>query len=308
MRTIARTLGRSPSSVSREMRRNFPFERRIYTSRLAHERAMTYRAHRGRQDRLKNASIRDYVISHLKERWSPEQIAGRMEIDLDEHISHEAIYQFIYARIHQNGLGLPRPGKEDLRVYLRRRKKKRIPKGSRRCQRISRPRGASIDLRPKIVEKRTRVGDWEGDSVESKDHKPGLNTLVERKTGFVFMTRLRDKTSRATVDAITARFSELPAKAKYTLTLDNGPENQDWKALENKNNIRCFFAHPYHSWERGTNENTNGLIRDFFPKKTDFDTISEEELCYVEQNLNTRPRKRLGWQTPLEVMSVALEG
>ena len=278
-----------------------------YTPRLANERAMAHRKMRGRKERLKNDSIRRYVVSHLKRRWSPEQISRRMKIDLGETISHEAIYQFVYARVSKAS-GLIYSYQEDLRSYLRRRRKRRIHKGMRSCGRIPSFRGVSIDLRPIIVAQRTRVGDWESDTVESINHKPGINTCVERKTGFVLMTKLQDRKSHATMKAIEMRMNNFPDSAKYTITFDNGFENRDWKDLEKNSGLRAYFAHQYHSWERGTNENTNGLIRDYFPKKTDFTMIREEELSFVERELNARPRKRLGWKTPLEVMSVALQG
>jgi len=308
VRMVAKTIGRSPSSVSRELRRNFPPEHHVYTPRLAHGRALEYRKHRGRTDRLKSDIIRVYIVSHLKEGWSPEQISGRMKKENIGVISHEAIYQYIYAQIHQNGWGYLKPGHEDLRPYLRRKKKRRTRKGMRRCQRIFKSKGVSIDARPTIVAERKRVGDWEGDSVESKDHKPGVNTLLERMTGIFLVTRLKNKTSSATLHAIKHRMSALPSKTKQTLTLDNGTENSAWEEIENKTGLSCFFAHPYHSWERGANENANGLLREYFPKKTDFDTISDEELAEVEHRLNSRPRKRLGYMTPLEAWSVALQG
>lgn len=308
IRNIAAVLGRSPSSASRELKRNYPPDHKRYTPRLANERAFKKRKSRGRTERLKNDRIRLHVVEKLKRKWSPEQISGRIKEEIGETISHEAIYQFIYAQIHRNGWGELRPGREDLRLYLRRHRKRRQKKGARRCQKVLKPKGYSIDDRPKIIDKRLRIGDWEGDTVESKDHKPGINTLVERKTGFVFITRLTDRTSEATTKATTSRLKYLPSKARKTLTLDNGFENQDWENIEKQLGLRCFYAHPYHSWERGTNENTNGLIRDYFPKKTDFDTITDEEINYVENELNNRPRKRLGWKTPLEVMSVALQG
>lgn len=307
IRDIAKTLGRSPASVSRELKRNKPPERNQYTPRKAHARALEYRKRRGREEHLKNGRIREYVVTHLKRRWSPEQISGRMKADIGEHISHEAIYQFIFDRV-QKGSNLTKPRTEDLRPYLRRRRRIRVPHGARKCQRISRPRGRSIDERPKLVLLRKRVGDWEGDSVESKDHKPGVNTLVERKVGLVFITKLRDKSAKATVDAMAKRFESVPQRLKHTVTLDNGFENSDWQSIEKRCSIDCFSAHPYSSWERPTNENTNGLIRDYFPKKTDFDMISDEELAFVEDELNSRPRKRLGWKTPLEAWSVALQG
>ena len=305
IREMARALGRSPSSVSRELRRNFPSEHKVYAPRLAHERALKSRRSRGRKERLRNERIRAYVIEKLKIRWSPEQISRRMKIDLGESISHEAIYQFIYAQC-RNGSPEIRVGREDLRAYLRRSRKRRQRKGMRKAQRIFKPEGISIDERPEIVNLRKRIGDWEGDTVESKDHKPGINTLVERKTGLVFITRLEDKTGRATALAVGERIRALPSELKQTLTLDNGPENRDWQVLEQSTGLKVFFAHPYHSWERGTNKNTNGLIRDYFPKKTDFSMISDEEIAQVEYLLNTRPRKRLGWLSPLEALSVAL--
>jgi IS30 family transposase len=138
--------------------------------------------------------------------------------------------------------------------------------------------------------------------------KPGVNTLVERKVGLVFISRLKDKTSRATTNAMIERFKYIPKKLKRTVTLDNGFENGDWKGIESQTGLKCYYAHPYHSWERGTNENTNGLIRDYFPKRTDFDLITDEEIQWVEYQLNSRPRKRLNWLTPLEAWSVALQG
>lgn len=308
IRSIAIALGRNPSSILRELKRNLPPERKVYAPRLANIRALLKRKSRGRTERLKNKRIRKYVVTQLKLRWSPEQIAGRIRSDLNERISHEAIYQFVYAQIHRNGWGLLRFGCEDLRSYLRRRKKRRTPKGMRRCQKMSVLQGLSIDLRPKIVDDRMRVGDWESDTVESCDHKPGINTFVERKTGLVFLTKLRDKTSAATVLAIESRIRNLPDNVKHTATFDNGPENQKWQEIEKRTNLKCFFAHAYHSWERGTNENTNGLARDFFPKKTDFTKISNAEIQRVEDLINNRPRKRLNWRTPSEMFSVALQG
>lgn len=166
--------------------------------------------------------------------------------------------------------------------------------------------GISIDERPAIVETRKQVGHWESDSVESKDHEPGLNTLVERKTGLLMMTKLKGKTSAATVGAMVYRFKNIPNELKQTVTLDNGPENSDWQKIEKMTDAKCFFAHPYCSGERGTNENTNGLIRDYFPKKTDFDMIPDETIAAVELEINSRPRKRLNWQSLLEAWSVAL--
>lgn len=303
IRSIAVRLGRSHTSILREINKNLPIQKRQYTPRLANERAVHKRSCRGRTDRLKSETVRQYVIASLKRRRSPEQIAGCIQKDIGETISPEAIYQFIYIQVFQNK---PRRGCLDLRSYLRHRRKIRQPHGCRRYQRLFKPHGPSIDDRPHVVNSRLRIGDWESDTVESIDHLPGINTLVERKTGLVFITRLENKSGAATRTAIIARLQNLPAKLKQTITFDNGPENRDWQALEQSLGVHCYFAHPYHSWERGTNENTNGLIRDYFPKRTDFRMISDAELDYVERELNERPRKRLRYKTPLQVFSGAL--
>lgn len=308
IRSIAEELGRSPSSVSREIHKNLPRERNLYTPRLAHERALTHRSHRGRNDRLKNQIIRQYVRLKLTEGFSPEQIAGRLHVDHPkEHISHEAIYQYIYAQVHRGGRGDVRPGHVDFRPWLKRRHKARAKHGFRKGARVLRPHGPSIDVRPRVVDRRTRLGDWESDTVESCLHRPGINTLVERKSGLLYITKLSGKDAPSTRSAIARRLAHLPKHLRHTVTFDNGPENRQWMEMEQEAGIRAYFAHPYHSWERGTNENTNGLIRWYFPKGTDFGTISDEALARVEHAINTRPRKRLGWRTPLEVWSVALQ-
>ena len=304
LRNIAEHLHRSPSSISRELRRNFPKEHRRYTPRLANERALAKRSSRGRTERLKNNTIRTYVVSHLKLGWSPEQISGVMRKENIGNISHEAIYQYVYAQIYRNGWGLCKPDKEDLRPYLRMKKKRRTHHGLRRTTKLERISGKSIDVRPHVVETRRRLGDWEGDTVESCDHKPGINTLVDRKTGYVLITKVKDKTSSSTVEAMK-RLASFP---RHTVTLDNGPENTNWQDMEDFLSVSIYYAHAYRSCERGTNENTNGLIREYFPKKTDFTQIADEDIRKVEYILNTRPRKRLGWRTPLEAMGVALGG
>jgi IS30 family transposase len=306
MRGIAKALNRSHSSILREIRRHNPEEKKRYTPRLAEERALLRRKSRGRKDRLKNEKIREYVVTHLKKNWSPEQISGRMRCDGIGSISHEAIYQYIYAQVHRNGWGLLRPGSEDLRIYLRRRRKRRMKKGLRKV-RVFKPKGPSIHDRPSIVNGRKEIGHWEGDSVEGENHTPGVNTLVERKIGFTLISKLKDKTSEATVQAMEERFKNIPDILKKTVTLDNGPENSAWQSIRKRTGLSPYYADPYSAWQRPTNENTNGLIREYFPKGTDFRLVSEEEIQYVEYMLNTRPRKRLGWRTPLEVLSGALQ-
>lgn len=301
IRSIAIAISRSPSSISRELRKNLPLEVRRYTPRLAHERALANRKSRGRKERLKDKSIREYVISRLKKHWSPEQIAGRIKIDAGVKISHEAIYQFIYAQIYQNGYGYIRPGCEDLRPYLAWRRKRRMRKGLRKSYRIEKGQLPSIDIRPLIVEQRIRIGDWEDDCIVSRASQDRLKTINDRVSGVVFITKINNGTIEETNRAVIKRLKVIPEQFRTTLTRDRGSENVGYNDLENTLGIHCFFAHAYHSWERGSNENINGLIRRFFPKKTDFRNITNKEIQQVEYLLNTRPRKRLSWKTPYEV-------
>lgn len=311
IRGMARATGRSPSSVSREIKRNLPPQHYLYTPRLAHERALKKRRSRGREERLKNDLVRRYVKEKLKKAgWSPEQIAGRLPIDHSgQTISHEAIYQFVYRQFHRNGYGLLKKDCEDLRCYLKRRHKRRIPKGARRCQRVTRSVLPSIETRPKEVEKRIIPGHWESDSIVSGKSLVSVNTLVERVSGLVRISRLADRTAGSTRRAIASRLDRLPDDLRRTITFDRGSENACWNELEKElSGLSCYFAHAYSSWERGTNENTNGLIRWYLPKGTNFATIPDEVLKAIEDALNNRPRKRLGFKTPLEVFneSVAL--
>jgi IS30 family transposase len=177
----------------------------------------------------------------------------------------------------------------------------------RRSKRIFRPKGPCIDDRPKEVETRKSIGHWETDSMVSRKSTVGLNTIVERKTGLVLITRIKDSTAEVTKATVVKRLGTLPPRMRKTVTSDNGKENFLYDEVQTELGIFWYFAHPYHSWERGTNENTNGLIRWYFPKGTDFATISDETIKAVEDALNNRPRKRLGWKTPLEAFNEVLQ-
>lgn len=302
IRYIAGMLNRSPSTISRELSKNYPENIKKYTPRLAQERASNTIKVRGRRPRLKNNLVKEYVISKLKQRWSPEQIQGCIKNDTSYNISAEAIYQYIYSEIYRDGYGYVKPNKEDLRIYLRRKHKRRNRKGSRKGQRVFKEKGKSIEDRPRLVEKRIRFGDWESDTVESCDHKPGINTLLERKSGYCLITKLKNKSATSTAQAIINRLRLIPRKYLKTITLDNGPENQCWKILEEKLNVKVYYAHPYSSWERGSNENLNGLIRDYYPKGTDFRNVSEQDILLLGRRLNTRPRKRLKYKAPEDIL------
>jgi IS30 family transposase len=303
IRSIALELGRSPATVSRELKRNCPSARRVYTPRVAQEKARNRIQSRASRYRLKNSEIREYVIAKLRNHFSPEQIAGRLSVDHPEFkVSHEAIYQYIYSQYHRQGYGSCIG--DDLRIYLKRRHKSRHRKYAPfRPQRLKIKDAVSINERPGSIDLRKIVGHWEGDSVVSRQSKSGLNTLVERKTGLVFISKIGNGTAEVTANAVVARLKALPPGKRRTLTLDNGSENSGHKKITKELGTKCYFANPYHSWERGTNENTNGLIRYYLPKKTDFNLVSDEKIKQIENILNNRPRKRLKWLTPLEVFN-----
>lgn len=299
---IAKALGRNKSTVSRELVRNSAPERQRYTPCRAHARACDRKTTANTHERLKNDFIRQYVRDGLEKGWSPEQISGRIRIDHPGYsINHEAIYQYIY---HPRN-----PKRLEMINLLRHAHKKRRNKSIGRKERKTKiPNRIPIDARPKSVEHRRRYGHWEGDSLISRKSKAALNTLIERKSRLVLITKLPRKGAAETNKAIINRLKKLPVKGRQTLTLDNGTENAKHEHLSAKLGIKCYFAHPYSSWERGTNENTNGLIRWYLPKGTDFSKIAPELIARIEYLLNSRPRKCLGYKTPLEVVasSVAL--
>lgn len=302
VRAMAKELGRSPSSISREINKNRRSDgRRLYIPRTAHERAMANRSIRGERKMVRNSRLRDYVIQHLKLGWSPEQIAAKAEKITGTKISHEAIYQYIYAQIHRNGYGHLRPGSEDLRPYLARRKKRRMKKGFRASYRIEKGPLPSIDARPQEAEERKSIGHWEDDLIVSKASKLALKTVNERTSGLVLIEKVSDKTIAESNRAVIKRLEVIPSEYRKTLTRDRGSENLGHIEIEKELGIRCYFAHAYHSWERGSNENLNGLIRRFLPKGTDFRTVSNQQIKHIEYLINSRPRKRLGWKTPYEV-------
>lgn len=300
VRAMAAALGRSPSSVSRELRKNRTANNH-YTPRLAHARALEHRMHRGRKDRLKSGMLRDYVVAHLKLGWSPEQIAATAKDAVGISVSHEAIYQFVYARVSRAS-NLIYARQEDLRPYLARHRRQRMKKGMRKPYRIDKGPLPSIESRPQEVAERIYVGHWEDDSIVCSPYMAmRLRTTNERVSGLVFIDRAYDRTMAEANRITLERFAGLPSNARKTLTRDRGAENCGYAELEEKLGIQCFFAHAYSSWERGSNENTNGLVRRFFPKGTSFYAVTDAEIRMVEHLLNTRPRKRLGWKTPYQV-------
>jgi len=304
IREMAQVLGRNASSISRELRRN---SSTIYGSYLDHNaqlRADNRRSRASHRMRLKSDGVREYVTSKLKEDWSPEQIAGRIGIDHPGlSISHEAIYQYVY---HPST-----PNRQELIGCLRRSHRRRKRKGrapdKHKLKIVNR---IGIDERPIEVETRARFGDWEADTLISRQSKAALLTMVERSSRLVQLEKLEAKTSTLTSQAIISRLLCFPRDSRHTITFDNGSENAEHEAISKATDIKCFFCDTYSAWQRGTNEHTNGLVRQYLPKKTDFAIISSEEIRLIESRLNNRPKKCLGFKTPLEVanLNVALQG
>lgn len=304
-RKIAESLGngRNVSSISREIDGKPRKGMGRYQAHIAHREALKNRTGK-RTIRLKNESIQTYVKEKLKLGWSPEQISIRLPIDRKGlSISHEAIYQYVYAQIKRGGNGAVKKGCEDLRMYLPRRFRKRRGKGFRKAQKVERlSHLPSIEDRPVSVEKRKVFGHFEDDCIVSKQSSDRLKTINERMCGLVFIGKMKDGTSEESTRVVCERMQSIPSPYRFTLTRDRGTENMGWVEIEKALSIKVYFAHAYSSYERGSNENLNGLIRRFFPKKTDFSKVSDAEVRRVEYLINSRPRKRLGGLTPLEVL------
>ena len=284
-----------------------------YKSYTSHCRFIEREKNRGKRLRLKNEAIRTYTKEKLRLGWSPEQVSIRIGIDLGKEycISYEAIYEYVYSQIGSDGKA--KRGCEDLRALLPRRHTRRSTKGARRAQKLERLHSLpSIENRPKEVEKRKVVGHWEDDCIVSRESSDRLKSLNERVTGVVLLGKMKDGTASESTRVVLEKLKSIPSPYLKTLTRDRGKENLDYKTIEEKTGMDVYFAHAYCSQERGSNENTNGLVRRFFPKGTDFSKVTEEELQKVQYLLNTRPRKRFGGLTPLEVLlkitGVALKG
>lgn len=283
---IARLLGRHKSTISRELRRNRGL--RGYRPKQAHGLALSRRI--GKTPCRFDQAAWQKVVELLHREWSPEQISGRLKQEQDRGISPEWIYQYIYADKRSGG-NLWR------RLRCQKRRRKRYGHYDRRGVI---PNQVSIDQRPAVVDTRSRVGDWEGDTVIGKGHKGALVTLVERKSLYTLMRSVKQKTGSAVHDAVTELLKPLAARV-HTITYDNGREFSEHEKMAQDLAADIYFAHPYSSWERGVNENTNGLIRQYFPKQRQLTMVTEEETERAMNRLNHRPRKTLGYRTPYEV-------
>jgi IS30 family transposase len=302
---IARHLGnnRNKSTISREIDGRPSRGVGKYKAYTSHCRFIEREKHRGKRERLKNEVIRMYTKEKLILGWSPEQVSIRIEKDLGDkyHISYEAIYEYIYNQIGSNGA--VKNGCEDLRMHLARRHKRRSTKGARTAQKIERTNSLpSIEARPMEADQRQVVGHWEDDTMVSRQSSERIKSINERVSGVVLLGKMKDGGASESNRVVCERLKEIPSPYLKTLTRDRGTENLDYKIIENNTGMKVFFAHAYCSQERGSNENLNGLVRRFFPKKTDFAKVTDEGLRRVEYLLNTRPRKRFGGKNPLEVL------
>ena len=285
---IARALGRDPSTIFRELQRN---SCGCYHATDAQRRCDVRQreAHRKRR-KLLQPEIRKYVIEALEQEWSPDEIAGRLRRDFPADSRRRVSAQTIYRWIRHDRGRVYRP-------HLRRRSKVR----RRRTPSPPRP---GLEQRPAVINERARCGDWEGDSIVSAGHvSASLVTLVERQTGYTQILLVPKRKAEVVEQAIVRRMRSLQPGLRRSLTFDNGPEFSAWQTLADALQLEVYFAHPRCPWERGTNENTNGLIRQYFPKGTRFDEISRFSTQQVQDKLNNRPRKRLNYQTPNEVFS-----
>jgi len=291
---IARKLKRSPSTLSREILRNRG--ERGWRPRQAQAKANERLAIRGVSNvKRSSASAWAYAKKHLsEEQWSPEQIVGRRLRENLEPISHETIYKFILEDKKTGG---------SLYTHLRSQKIRKKRYGSAKSRRGAIPGRVDIDKRPIIVESRTRVGDWEGDTIiGSHDGGAVIASMVERKSRYVCLSMAANKTTVTVIGSINDRMRSI-ADLVLTVTFDNGREFCSHENLSKELEAKVYFAKPYHSWERGSNENTNGLVRQYLPKKVSFDKVSNAELMRIESKINNRPRKCLGYKTSFEVLN-----
>ena len=304
LREIARRIKRHHTSVSRELKRNGPkYDCTIYWYDWTHPKALK-RRHKARHNRRRsNRRLVGYVKRKLRDDWSPEIIGEKLKIDYPNddkmRVSHETIYRWIYLDAQEHG---------KLYRHLRRKRKKRRKQGRYGSGRRFIPGRISISERPAIVERRGRFGDWEGDTVEGKKSTGYMATHVERKSRYLIAAKLPNKKAETLTLKSTKAFWRIPKKMRKTLTVDNGKEFARFKELENKTGLTVYFADPYSAWQRGTNENTNGLLRQYFPKGTDFTKVTDKDLAIAVKKLNHRPRKCLYYRSPIEAFWESANG
>jgi transposase, IS30 family len=288
---IARRLGRPRRTIFAELQRNsiprsYRGQRR-YCPAVAQQKA-DQRRHRSRAKKMDCPVIREHVEKRVKDWWSPDQVSRRMRVDFPRdprlRISPQTIYQWIYTHDHR------RPWERCLRNF---------PPRKRRRSKV--PQAVVIENRPAVVDRRERLGDWEGDTIVGAGKSGALVSLVERKSGFLLLIKVKNLKSATVRRAIYRRMKHLPAELRRTVTFDCGKEFAGYQRLQRSLGLAVYFADPHSPWQRGTNEHTNRLVRQYFPKGTRFYDISHAAVARAETQLNNRPRKRHGYQTPREV-------
>lgn len=293
-RNAALVLGVSPSTVSRELHRNATQSGSYHaaSARVLH-RSRRAAANALRQKLLAYPQLARAVERKLAANYSPEQVVGWLSgSGAKLRVCTQTIYDWMYVHARH------------LLVHLHCRKGKYRRTGGnsqRKAFRAKQRAYRSIDIRPPHIAHRKSYGHWEGDSVVGTAQSGAIATFVERKSGYLLAVVLPDKTAKSFELAAKHCFAAVPPKYRQTLTLDNGVEMSNYEEMERQNQLKIYFAHPYHSWERGTNENTNGLLRFYFPKRASFAGLTQGQLDLAVQQLNTRPRKRLGYKTPKQV-------
>lgn len=287
---IADHLGVSESTICREIKRNSG--KKGYRYKQANEQAVERRYQASHRPKRMIPSVIYFVEDKLAEKWSPEQIAGVLKIN-GVPISYESIYRHIWINKKAGGI---------LYTHLRRRGKKYNRRAAKTAGRGCIPNRIDIQQRPKIVEKKTRLGDWEGDTIIGAKQQGVIMSLVDRKSKFTLLAKMNGKYADQVPILVNKRLKSLPrVVVSHSITFDNGKEFSKHERITLLTGVHCYFATPYHSWERGLNEHTNGLVRQYFPKKSNLTHYSDNEIQYVEDQLNNRPRKVLGYRTPREV-------
>jgi IS30 family transposase len=287
---IAAIIGVHKSTITREMRRNRG-KRGYYGYVEAHKRAEKRKRRIPKFTKLTLIVI-EKIRTYLAHKWSPEQISGYLKKNENISISHETIYKYIYEDKKQNGT---------LYKSLRWQNNKYYPRYKSNDKRGHLPNRRSIDQRPEVVDLKQRFGDWEADTMMGKNHKGALVTIVERLSKYTLIAQVENKSAELVTEAIVRLLKPFKGFV-HSLTVDNGKEFAFHKEIEKKLNTFVYFAHPYASYERGLNENTNGLIRQFLPKKTVFNEQTRNQLSLISSLLNLRPRKTLNFNNPTDIM------
>lgn len=288
-KAIAARLGRPRCTIGRELKRNAQDDG-SYSAVAAQRKMEVRRRQRPLTRKLQRPEVNAAVRRHLTQEWSPDQIAGRLKLTQPANARLHVSPQTIYTWIEQD------EDAEHWKTFLRRggKPKKSPGRGRIPCQ-------VRIEGRPAAANRRLRLGDFEGDTIVSRGKRSGLVTLVDRRSRFLLAAKLKDRTATRTRQKIEDLLAPLPADKRHTMTFDNGKEFAEHETLAERLGLAVFFAHPYASWERGTSEHTNGLLRQYYPKGTDFADVSHYDLAQTVKRINDRPRKSLNYQTPSEV-------